>query len=82
MCLTVSYEPHNLLNHSGRTTVQVVSQRSLAPEAQVGLGLSNVARDRLISKHFSHYLPIIITSFLSIDSSVTCVVRKMGPVDA
>jgi hypothetical protein len=60
MRLTVSYEPHNLLNHSGRATLQVVSRRPLAAEAQVGLGLHNVARDRLLSKHFSYYLPIII----------------------
>jgi hypothetical protein len=34
--LTVSYEPHNLLHYSGRATVQVVSRRPLALEAQVG----------------------------------------------
>jgi hypothetical protein len=78
MRLTVSY----LLNHSARATAQVVSRRPLALEAQVGLGLNNVARDRLLSKHFSYYVPIIVTSFLSIDSSVTCSGCKMGPVDA
>jgi len=60
MRLTVSYEPDSLLNHSVHTIVHVVSQRSLAAEAHVGLGLNNVARDRLLSKHFSYYLPIII----------------------
>jgi len=33
MRLTVSYEPDNLLNHSGRATVQLVSRRPLAAEA-------------------------------------------------
>lgn len=43
MRLTVSYEPHNVLNHSVRAIVQAVSRRPLAAEAHVGLGLNNVA---------------------------------------
>ena len=59
MRLTVIYEPHSLLNHSVRATVQVVSRRPLAAEAHVGTWVKQCGTGQASLKAFQ-LLPIII----------------------